>query len=90
MLSMVLLLAVAAGGAGTCAEPRAAEAVELELTLESEEDAYLEARWDFEARFSELGLVGSTLAREAAAAGEEPVAPVLALETSVAPETAAR
>ena len=91
MLSMVLLLAAAAGGALTCAEPRVAEAVELEMTVESAEAAYLGAEWDFEARFDELGLVGSTLAREATmAGGDADDAPVLALGASIDPETYAR
>ena len=69
MLSMVLLLAVAAGGSGTCADHRVADAVELELLIAAEEEAYADAEYDFEARLSELGLVGSTLARDAKAAG---------------------
>src|SRR6187549_1303714 len=90
MLSMVLLLA-AAGGAMTCPEPRVAEAVELEMTVESAEAAYIEAEYDFEARFDELGLLGSTLAREAMVAGGDPDdAPVLALGASFDPETFAR
>ena len=91
MLSMVLLLAVAAGGTGTCPEMRVAEAVELEMTVETAEDAYIEAEYEFEARFDELGLVGSTLARQAAVSGGDPDdAPVLALGTSIDPETFAR
>jgi len=92
MLSMVLLMAVAAGGTTTCPEPRVAEAVELEMTLETAEDAYIEAAWDFEARFDELGLVGSTLARQVMVAGgdADDDAPVLALGTSIDPETFAR
>jgi len=91
MLSMVLLLTVAAGGAATCPEPRVAEAVELEMTSETADDAYIEAEFDFEARFDELGLVGSTLARDVMAAGGDPDdAPVLALGTSIDPETFAR
>ena len=55
------------------------------------EDAFIEAERDFEARFDELGLVGSTLARQAVVSGGDPVGtPVLALGTSIDPETAAR
>ncbi len=92
MLSMVLLLTVAAGGAMTCPEPRVAEAVELEMTLEAAEDAYIEAEFDFEARLGELGLVGSTLARDVMAKGgdADDDAPVLALGASIDPETFAR
>ena len=75
----------------TCPEPRVAEAVELEMTAESAEVAYIEAEYDFEARFDELGLVGSTLARETMRSGGDPDdAPVLALGTSFDPETFAR
>ena len=91
MLAMVLFLAAAAGSAGTCAEPRVAEAVELEMTVETAEDAYIEAEFDFEARFDELGLVGSTLARGVmAAGGDADDTPVLAFGASIDPETFAR
>ena len=70
MLSMVLVLAVAAGG-GSCAEHRAAEAAEIALLSALEAEAYADAAVDFESRIDELGLAGSTLAREEAVSGRD-------------------
>ena len=67
MLSMVLVLAVAAGN-GSCAEHRAAEAAGSALLSAVEAEAYADAAVDFEWRIDELGLAGSTLAREEALA----------------------
>ena len=89
MLAMVLFLAAAAGSAGTCADHRGHEAVAIELTQGTEEEAYAVAEYDFEDRLGELGFTGSTLAREAMAAGEDPAdAQVLALSTHAAPSSA--
>ena len=84
MLSLVLLLSVAAG-AGTCADHRVDEAVgmELELMQGTEAEAYTVAEYDFEDRLGELGLVGSTLAREVMADGGDPEdLRMLALDTT--------
>jgi hypothetical protein len=67
MLSMVLVLAVAAGD-GSCAEHREARAAEIALLSAAEAEAYADAAVDFEWRIDELGLAGSTLAREEALA----------------------
>ena len=90
MLSLVLLLSVAASGAGTCADHRGEEAVEIAFErLPGTAEAYAVAEYDFEDRLGELGLMGSTLAREAMAAGEDPAgAQVLALRTTVDPPSA--
>ena len=85
MLSLVLLLSVAAGGSGTCADHRGGEAVEIELA--GTEEAYAVAEYDFEDRLGELGLMGSTLAREAMAAGEDPADVQLALGATADPES---
>ena len=63
MLSMVLVLAVAAGD-GSCAERRAEHAAEVAMIQALEAEAYADAAVDFEWRIDELGLAGSTLARE--------------------------
>ena len=84
MLSLVLLLSVAASGAGTCADHRGGEAASVELSgLAGTEEAYAVAEYDFEDRLGELGLMGSTLAREAMAAGEDPAEVQLALDATV-------
>jgi hypothetical protein len=70
MLSMVLVLAFAAGD-GSCAEHRAAEAAQAALLQALEAEAYLDAAVDFESRIDELGLAGSTLAREEALAASD-------------------
>jgi hypothetical protein len=87
MLPLVLLLSVAAGGAGTCADHRGGEAVGIE-SLQGIEEAYAVAEYDFEDRLGELGLMGSTLAREAMAAGEHPADVQLALGATVDPSSA--
>ena len=63
MLSMVLVLAVAASD-GSCAERRAEDAAEVAMIQALEAEAYADAAVDFEWRIDELGLAGSTLARE--------------------------
>jgi hypothetical protein len=75
MLSMVLVLAFAAGE-GSCAERRAGEAAGVALLQEQEAEAYADAAVDFESRFDELGLAGSTLAREEALAVSDRAADV--------------
>ena len=82
MLSLVLVLSVAAGGAGTCADHRGGEAFGIELEVPGTAEAYAVAEYDFEDRLGELGLMGSTLAREAMAAGEDPANVQLALDAA--------